>query len=456
MEQNVMSTDTTSEVTIQIQDQAEEELSQALKEIDDALHHRSEISPKDNGIKQIVEKCNEIFSDIRVYLERQYETSIDVLKTELEKVQDDKSKYGLLLELGEISPDEFDFGPDIERNTQYQRKIGFIFPDFDTKLNLAALFPLVPDKKTTALLPYLLTCFYLNSSQKKSHEKSKTISTENPVICVNNTIKNLLSSGKKLSGNDSNLIKQFWPLFALKNFLPRIYGYTPRKIHKRNGISIKNFFELREYISSFNPNWISKGFGKRHTKKHDYQHAMLYYVLIYMAFIYSIIASACEDVLGTKAKVDYIESFELFEKHTYAFSTASHELKRSYTQLNLSKERYSSDEIEPYLGSERNMQRSEAEDMKANFLQYMEWCDLPALQKRASKSSFDELELYQIYCHFLQIYFHPVLYYVFQNELLIWSIFDEEKDRVAYLSIQKRNRKSQTTKNKSIVISTEG
>lgn len=160
-----------------------------------------------------------------------------------------------------------------------------------------AMFGLSDKPKTVALLPYLLSAFYLNINFDNGAPADVTD------LC-----------DKDLKENRYRNIDAFIDRLSLKKPLEKFFknkkSDQPRPIR-----SIKNKETYIEFLK------YPKAQGHS-TKLKDYKLSDLHYQNIIRALIYSTSVLACLHTSSICDQVDYQKSFELFIEHTSAFYTA--------------------------------------------------------------------------------------------------------------------------------------
>lgn len=158
-----------------------------------------------------------------------------------------------------------------------------------------AMYGLSAKPNTIALLPYLLSAFYLNCD----------ITTGCPpdvaAVCVDH----------ESEGNYSRNIRAFTGRFSLESYFDKFYKRKKSEAGKKIQ-GIKDAHSHLQYL--FYPQMTGR--------KKKFKITELHYESIIRALVYSTCVVACLHTAIIRDCVDYEKSFELFNMHTLAFYTA--------------------------------------------------------------------------------------------------------------------------------------
>jgi len=168
------------------------------------------------------------------------------------------------------------------------------FTLFDTRHLQKALMPI--NSSIASILPYLLTSYYINISNRTS------------ISCLDLfcNIENVNPSNYKRLATD------FQALFFLENFIPKFI----KKNHLREATEVQKIKDSEGYKE-----YLKTPHKRRSPKILAYNLTEQQYNAIFQAFSYSLCVLACMSVPQISNRIDYDLSFNLFQQHTQAFST---------------------------------------------------------------------------------------------------------------------------------------
>lgn len=256
-------------------------LRDALAELCAAIKAKGKDVTSDKEIENVVECLGEVFADMRTIYCPYIFPSDKSTRAEKEKV------YNLLgSEIPENLPDSDDVP------SQYHNAMDVVFPPF-----VDAAFPLqralhVQQNATITLLPYLLSSYYLSLYRIPLAERV----------------------GKRLfpdpwdnyrDGNYGVEVRRFASRFSLAKRIPAFLHQKHTREPKMQ--KLKSHSDMVDYLTKSPKNEV-------------------YYSQWLKAFIYSACATACIHELSNEitSRIDFAQSYKLFNEHTLAFSIRYH------------------------------------------------------------------------------------------------------------------------------------
>lgn len=377
-------------------------LDSATNEIKDIMLN-SDSRKSDGRTRKVIQQANEYFNTISNELEEALYTG---------RASGDLEELREALSWADISvptDDETDLAIEDECSA-----VDKIFPQFPP-VDLSFVLSTSEKSAVTKILPYLLTCFYLKSNVRK--KLRTTIKDEFDVFDNGN-------EKREHSGAYYRDVEDFCQLFSYVDFLPSLFncgGDNPKTHIDR----IADEEMLIAYCRGIHD-------GTARTK--DFR---LYYSQAYKAFIYSAIASACEEVLKVDVHVDYKASWELFDEHTLAFSSVFKKRMASKEIAHNLKTFFSSDMFwawyndfaqESWLDAETCVKK--VEDFRVDYREYLE-------RDWKNTSTFEDQNIYKYCTYFFRMALNPGLYPPFQYPQIFKNLLI--KGHMAYIVIHPRS-----------------
>lgn len=182
-------------------------------------------------------------------------------------------------------------------STSEPAQLSKLFVQFETKYLQQVL---APTSSIIRILPYLLASYYI----KTCNFPAKGYPSYFDLFDIQ-----LIEA----SSNCNRMAGDFVKLFTLEDLIPKFISKKntdkSRDVQKINSIEDYKDFLGQEHIRK-----ISNGKFAYCVEKHQYE-------AIFQVFAYSLCVVACMNVPQLSEQIDYKQSFDLFQKHTSAFST---------------------------------------------------------------------------------------------------------------------------------------
>lgn len=249
-------------------------LKAALSEIKDALYVKEDYIKPDPQIEHILEQCDYFFNEIASV----YYIPQNAKMQEL---------YKELAEESDFSEDDF-YVPD---NNDTRAAIKQIFPSFES-------CPLENILRTDQpsvmkILPYLLSAYYLNL------HKGKDLSAKTQEMLFPGTTNEIVIRDHNYARN----VRTYLERFSCQKFLSN-FSNAKRSDKSKSIRDLKTENDFSNYLKS----------GPM---------SQFHYVQLFKAFVYLSCTAICAQELpeSFRSKIDYKDSWNLFEDHTLAFKT---------------------------------------------------------------------------------------------------------------------------------------
>lgn len=289
-------------------------------------------------IKQVLKNCHDYFSSIKeilgkntppfawtnperdakllICLEEDAPNMADIMdyppgvassmdEFEFADPMDDYGSIGRVDELGLANLKKSKPEPGAKQESTYLSKL---FVPFETKYLQKVL---VPTSSIIRILPYLLVSYYIETSafyREKSSSKKEPPAKGGRSSCFD------LFDNPHIedSSNCNRMAHEFVDFFSLENLIPRCV----KKKRTGESKSIQGIKTSDDYKSFLGQPYK----GKKSNGLSSDCISQIQYNAIFQAFAFSLCVVACMNTPQLSEQIDYKQSFDLFQQHTYAFS----------------------------------------------------------------------------------------------------------------------------------------